>query len=266
MAARAISTRQIMLSSNAPGVRTRGLSEWTTTLTPGITLDPNVAWACRAVSGTAWYSAPNLVYGTSSRFAYTYLGVVYYVDLATGTYPLYDIELQVAELMSTLWGHGTPSSPVFAFGMHESTSQMFWQIQSPHLGYAFAPDVSTIEVWGMPPSEPREAENTVTPQRYTAVLASDFTLGTESYTVHCDLVTGSYLGSEMGDALFSLPLGSSQGPNTQMVFTANSATPFLPVASRQINQITCRVTSNTGADLSLRGEPVTVVLALEAIR
>jgi hypothetical protein len=150
--------------------------------------------------------------------------------------------------------------------MLDSTSQMYWQVQSPHLGYAFAPDISTIEVWGMPPSEARQAENTVTPVRFTSALISDFTLGVESYVVHCDMITGSYLGSNLGDALFSMPLGSSNGPNTAMTFTANAATPFLPVATRQINSITIRVTDNAGRSISLRGEPITVVLALEAVR
>jgi hypothetical protein len=265
MSARQISTRQITLSSNAPNVRTRGDSEFTTTLNPSIMLDPNVSWGCRAVSGTAWYSAPNLVLGTSSRFGYSYLGTDYFVDLSTGTYPLYDIELAITDAMVTVHGHGTHAQPVFAFGMLDSTSQMFWQVQSPHLNFAFAPDISTIEVWGMPPSEARQPENTVTPARFTSALVSDFSLGVESYVVHCDMITGSYLGS-LGDALFSLPLGSSSGPNTQMTYTATAATPFLPVATRQISSITIRVTDNAGRSISLRGEPITVVLALEAVR
>jgi hypothetical protein len=85
MSARQIATRQITLSSNAAGVRTRGDSEFTTYLTPAITLDPNVSWGARAVSGTLWYSAPNLVLGASSRFGYIHLGVDYVVDLSTGT-------------------------------------------------------------------------------------------------------------------------------------------------------------------------------------
>jgi hypothetical protein len=80
------------------------------------------------------------------------------------------------------------------------------------------------------------------------------------------MITGSYLGSNLGDALFSLPLGSSNGPNTQMTYTATAATPFLPVATRQISSITIRVTDNAGRSISLRGEPITVVLALEAVR
>jgi hypothetical protein len=91
-------------------------------------------------------------------------------------------------------------------------------------------------------------------------------MGVESYVVHCDLVTGSYLGSQLGDALFSVPLGSSNGPNTQMTYSAVAATPMLPVATRQINSITVRVTDNAGRSISLRGEPITVVLALEAVR
>jgi hypothetical protein len=165
MSARQIATRQITLSSNAPGVRARGDSEFTTYLTPATTLDPNVSWGARAVSGTLWYSAPNLVLGETSRFGYSHLGVDYVVDLSTGTYPLYDIELAINDAMVIQHGHGSHAQPVFAFGMMESTSQTFWQVQAPHLDYAFAPDISTIEVWGMPPSEPREVENTATPAR-----------------------------------------------------------------------------------------------------
>jgi hypothetical protein len=77
MSARQIATRQITLSSNAAGVRMRGDSEFTTYLTPAITLDPNVSWGARAV---LWYSAPNLVLGSSSRFGYSHLGVDYVVN------------------------------------------------------------------------------------------------------------------------------------------------------------------------------------------
>jgi hypothetical protein len=90
-------------------------------------------------------------------------------------------------------------------------------------------------------------------------------MGVESYVVHCDLVTGSYLGSQPGDALFSVPLGSSNNPNTQMTYSAVAATPMLPVATRQISSITIYITHSARRLISLRGEPITVVLALEAV-
>lgn len=83
--------------------------------------------------------------------------------------------------------------------------------------------------------------------------------GIDSLQIHCDLVNGSYFNSQTSDILHTVIIDSVPG---SMLSVIPRTLNWLEVNKRNISRIRLRITSQSGKEIDLNGEPVTYTIVL----
>ena len=259
----------LSLSPTSPGVQSwaRGLAgeEFVTLIAPAIVLDPSRRYTATVLGANVFFSSPNVSQALGREFSFSNTNALagplgtFTITLATGLYAFSDVANAVASAALAL-GFGTDVSPEFSFGANTAAGLISITVRDAGISIDLTADSSIGALLGFAAAVgPTVGAGEV----FVGDTRADFPRGTTSYRIHCDLVSGSYLGGSLSDSILSVPLDAA--PNSQIVLTPGIAA-RVPVAPRSIvDSVRVYLTNQSGVRIANGGEAYDLTLMIEEL-